>query len=82
MEGKLLDNYSKLHSGELYDPDIGDFLEEQQLNKEKLHDFNFSKPSETEKRNTLLKEMFSEIGEGCYIEPPLHANWGGRHVHF
>ncbi len=30
----------------------------------------------------MLKEMFAEIGEGCYIEPPLHANWGGRHVHF
>ena len=23
-----------------------------------------------------------DFGEGCYIEPPLHANWGGRHVHF
>ena len=30
----------------------------------------------------MLKEMFAEIGEGCYIEPPLHANFGGRHVHF
>ncbi|WP_257001035.1 sugar O-acetyltransferase [Terribacillus saccharophilus] len=30
----------------------------------------------------MLKEMFAEIGEGCYIEPPLHANWGGNHVHF
>ena len=26
--------------------------------------------------------MFAELGEGCYIEPPLHANWGGAHVHF
>ena len=26
--------------------------------------------------------MFAEIGDGCYIEPPLHANWGGHHVHF
>ena len=25
--------------------------------------------------------MFAEIGDGCYIEPPLHANWGGHHVH-
>ena len=25
--------------------------------------------------------MFAEIGEGCYIEPPLHANWGGKHCH-
>jgi len=19
---------------------------------------------------------------GCYVEPPFHANWGGKHVHF
>ena len=30
----------------------------------------------------MLKEMFAEIGEGCYIEPPLRANWGGKNVHF
>lgn len=30
----------------------------------------------------LLGEMLAELGEGCYIEPPFHANWGGRHVHF
>jgi len=27
-------------------------------------------------RTELLRKMFAEIGEGCYIEPPLHANWG------
>lgn len=26
--------------------------------------------------------MFAEIKEGCYSEPPLHANWGGHHVYF
>ena len=30
----------------------------------------------------MLKEMFAEIGEGCYIEPPFHSNFGGKHVHF
>ncbi len=30
----------------------------------------------------MLKEMFAEIGDGCYIEPPFHANFGGAHVHF
>ena len=33
-------------------------------------------------RSKLLKEMFAEIGDGCYIEPPLRANWGGHFVHF
>ena len=26
--------------------------------------------------------MFAELGENCYIEPPLQANWGGKFVHF
>ena len=30
----------------------------------------------------MLRQMFAEVGEGCYIESPLHANWGGKHVHF
>ena len=49
---------------------------------EKLYDFNATRPSEYEKRTKLLKEMFAEIGEGYYIEPPFHANWGGKHCHF
>lgn len=47
-----------------------------------LYDFNQTRPLEQEKRRELLKEMFAEIGEDCYIEPPLRANWGGKNVHF
>ena len=43
---------------------------------------NSTPPSEPERRERLLRAMFAELGEGCYIEPPLHANWGGAHVHF
>lgn len=25
--------------------------------------------------------MFASAGTGCYLEPPLHASWGGRNVH-
>ena len=49
---------------------------------ERLYDYNMTRPTEGEKREALLKEMFAEIGEGCYIEPPLHANMGGAHAHF
>ena len=40
-----------------------------------------TRPTQPEQRKALLKEMFAEIGEDCYIEPPLHANWGGKFVH-
>lgn len=72
----------KMHNGRLYLPGDSEIMQEQTLCLEKLYDFNATRPLEYEKRMTLLKDMFAEIGDGCYIEPPLHANWGGHHVHF
>lgn len=72
----------KLHTGELYLCMDDSVLEEQLQCLEKLYDYNSTRPLEGEKRATLLKEMFAEIGENCYIEPPLHSNWGGKHIHF
>lgn len=72
----------RMHTGELYLPGDEEIMKEQVLCLEKLYDFNATRPLEMEKRTRMLKEMFAEIGENCYIEPPLHANFGGRHVHF
>ncbi|MBQ8642247.1 MAG: sugar O-acetyltransferase [Clostridia bacterium] len=72
----------KMHTCELYLPGDEEIMKEQTLCMEKLYDYNATRPLEWDKRCRLLKEMFAEIGEGCYIEPPLHANWGGHHVHF
>ena len=72
----------KLHTGELYLPGDEEIMKEQTACLEKLYDYNATRPSEGEKRARLLKEMFASIGEGCYIEPPLHSNWGGKHCHF
>lgn len=72
----------QLHTGELYLPGEPEIAEEQNKWLEKLYDFNATRPSEGQKREEMLKSMFAEIGEGCYIEPPFHANWAGRHVHF
>lgn len=77
-----MDMNEKLHSGVLYLPDDDDIINLQEKCLEKLYDFNMTRPREMEKRSAMLKDMFAEIGEECYIEPPLHANWGGHHVHF
>lgn len=44
--------------------------------KELIHDFNQSRPSEVEYREQIIRKVFAEVGENCYIEPPFHANWG------
>ena len=72
----------KLHTGELYLPMDDAIMKDQLKRIDRLYDFNATRPTELDKREEMLKEMFAEIGEGCYIEPPLHSNFGGGHVHF
>lgn len=72
----------KMHRTELYLPDDTSIMEAQTRCLDRLYDYNMTRPTESAKREAMLKEMFAEIGEGCYIEPPLHANHAGAHVHF
>lgn len=68
-------------SGELYLANDEELLTEQKKWLEYQYDFNLTRPSESEKRQRLLKSMFATIGQNCYIEPPLHANWAGKFCH-
>jgi galactoside O-acetyltransferase len=68
--------------GLIYHYDDSEIMGEQLNYMEKLYDYNTTRPLEQDKRQRLLKEMFAEIGDGCHIEPPLHANWGCHYVHF
>lgn len=72
----------KMHTGELYLPGDEEILAEQFQCLELLYEYNQTRPLEQEKRQRLMKEMFAEIGESCYIEPPFHSNFGGRHCHW
>ena len=80
----------KMHTGALYLPGDPEIQQEQLKRLDRLYDFNQTRPSEMEKRNSLnpisaikaISSLFYEIGEDCYIEPPLHSNFGGGHVHF
>ncbi len=72
--------FDVLHSGELYYPLAGEITELQIQCQEKMYDYNRTRPSEVEKRAALLKEMFAAFGDDSFIEPPLHANWGGHFV--
>ena len=75
-------NRDKLHTGDLYLPNDPEVLEEQLGYMELLYEYNQTRPWEQERRQALLRELLAEVGEGCWIEPPFHANWGGHHVHF
>ncbi len=74
-------SWTKIHTGEIYDPMDGEVAEIQRDCMRRLYEFNATGPDEQERRNELMRHMFAEIGEDCYIEPPLRANWGGHFVH-
>lgn len=72
----------RLHTGELYLPGDEEIMKQQVVYQDKVCEYNLTKPSEGEKRSAMLKEMLAECGEGCYVEAPFYANFGGHYVHF
>ena len=72
----------RMHQELLYLPNDEEIMKEQEWCQELLYDFNQTRPSQKAERTALLKKMFAELGDNCYIEPPLHANFGGKFVHF
>ncbi len=76
--------FEQMHSGQIYYPSEPKLMVKQFRHLNKLRFFNATpcSPLGYALRTFLLKKMFAEVGEGCYIEPPFYANWGGKHVHF
>lgn len=79
---KSKETKERIHNQKLYYCNDDSLISEQMSYLELLYIFNHSRPSEQAVRSNILKQLFSEIGEDCYIEPPLHANWGGKNIHF
>ncbi|WP_285846374.1 sugar O-acetyltransferase [Priestia megaterium] len=79
---KSKETKERIHNQKLYYCNDDSLISEQMSYVELLYIFNHSRPSEQAVRSNILKQLLSEIGENCYIEPPLHANWGGKNVHF
>jgi len=71
----------KIHSGEIYYPSGDEIMVEQLSYLDKMDEYNRTPRRLQAERFALLKELFAEVGENCYIESPYFANWGGHHVH-
>lgn len=70
----------KVHTGELYDPMDEAFAEDHDRWMELLWQYNSTKPTQQRERDELLRRMCAQVGEGCFIEAPFRANWGGRYL--
>ena len=72
----------KRKCGQIYDPMDSEIQQEQQLNIDAMDKFNAlgNSPKRAAERQQLMKEMLGSVGSNCYMEPPFHANWGGRNL--
>lgn len=71
----------KLHSGELYLPSDESILRQQMVYLDQLRQYNDIPHVNMGAREEMLRRMLAEVGEGCYVESPFYANFGGHHVH-
>lgn len=82
LKGDKMTEYERMKAGLIYDSADDEIMNDQLPLINQLNLFNQTGSDELDKREELLKKMFGSIGEGCYVEPPLRANWGGKHVFF
>ena len=71
-----MNSIERMKSGKIYFCNDPELAKKQMECLEILYDYNHTRPSESEKRSMILKTLLAEVGENCYVEPPLHANWG------
>lgn len=71
----------KQHNGEIYQPMDEEITRQQMVYLDNLHLYNEIPHVQMDRREAMLRQMFAEVGEGCYIESPFYANFGGHHVH-
>ena len=71
----------KIHSGDIYWPSDPTIMQEQLAYLDLMDEYNNTPRRLQEQRAAMLPKLFAEVGEGCYIESPYFANWGGHHVH-
>lgn len=63
-------------NGKLF-TDMCEGLPEERLHaKELVYEFNHTRPSDIDKRITLMKEMFGALGKNCWVEPPINLCYG------
>lgn len=81
---KRLECYDEmLNSGEFYDCNNPELLRYQFKCKREMNSYNKTSDSVfgIRKRKKLLSKMFAKVGVNPYIEPPFHANFGGKNVY-
>lgn len=71
----------RMKNEQLYLCDDPALMKEQMVYLDNVFLYNSLKPSQQAEKQALLKKMFAQMGEDCYIETPFHASFGGTNTH-
>ena len=66
-----MNQYERMVKGLLYDPGDKEIVDEQMIYMDKLWEFNQLKPSDIEKKEAYMQEVFAECGDDNFIELPF-----------
>jgi galactoside O-acetyltransferase len=66
----------RIKAGELFTDMCEGLPEERLRGKELMYEFNHTRPSEVEKRDKLIREMFGTVGKHVWVEPPVYFSYG------
>lgn len=66
----------KMLSGQLYSPINEELENDRNRAKDLTFDFNNLRPSQSQEKEALLKQLFGETGEHVWVEQPFHCDYG------
>lgn len=66
----------RIKAGKLFTDMCEGLPQERLRGKELMYEFNHSRPSEVEKRERLIREMFGKVGKHTWVEPPVYFSYG------
>lgn len=75
MSSEQLNN---MLSGRLYDARDPELAAGRLRARRLVSRYNGSAPEEEELRRDLARELFGQVGEGCYLEPPFRCDYGSH----
>jgi maltose O-acetyltransferase len=70
----------KMLAGELYDPLDPDLVAARERARDLCWDLNATRESETEKRRSILTQLFGRGGDSVWMQPPFFCDYG-RNIH-
>ncbi|ERL65844.1 sugar O-acetyltransferase [Schleiferilactobacillus shenzhenensis] len=74
----MLTMKQRMLNGQLYRAADAEIKAESDRGKRLVWAFNQVPPDQLDKRRAILKELFAQVGEHYYIEPPFYVDYGSH----